>query len=407
MKKAFFSTWFLLLCLVFAGEPERPYVLLVSFDGFRADYLEWYPTPNFHQLATQGVRAEGLRPVFISKTFPNHYSIATGMYAEHHGLIANTFYDPRFNETYRISDRSKVEDPRWYEGEPIWVTAEKQGVKTASFYWVGSEAPIQGVYPSYWKRYDETVPFPARIDTVMAWFRLPPPQHPHLVLLYFHEPDATGHDYGPRSPETKQMVASLDSLLGILLDSLKALPIYPDLNLLLVSDHGMAATTPERTIKLQDYMDLTGIIQEGYEPTSFLYGVSQNRLITLRDTLEKAPHLRAYLKEEIPPRYHYRDNYRIKDLLLVADEGWLIRDITMSDSTYSRHIPQGMHGYDNSLRSMEGLFVADGPAFKNGHLRGTLENVNIYPLIAYILQIEPNPQIDGKLSEVEDLLLTK
>jgi len=405
MKKTFFPAWFLLLFLVFAGEPQRPYVLLVSFDGFRADYLEWYPTPNFHRLAAQGVMAEGLRPVFISKTFPNHYSIATGMYAEHHGLIANTFYDPRFEQTYRISDRSKVEDPRWYGGEPIWVTAEKQGVRTASFYWVGSEAPIQGVYPSYWKRYDESVPFRARIDTVMAWFRLPPQRRPHLVLLYFHEPDATGHDYGPRSPETKQMVTYLDSLLGTLLDSLKVLPIYPDLNLLLVSDHGMAATSPERTIKLQDYVDLTGIIQEGYGPTSFLYGIPKDRLVALRDVLEEAPHVRAYLKEEIPARYHYRNHYRIKDLLLLADEGWLIQDITMSDSTYFSHFPRGMHGYDNSLRSMEGLFVADGPAFKNGYRRGTFENVNIYPLITYILQIEPNPEIDGKLSKVEDLLL--
>lgn len=397
----------MLLVLVFASEPQRPYVLLVSFDGFRADYLKWYPTPNFHRLAAQGVTAAGLRPVFISKTFPNHYSIATGMYAEHHGLIANTFYDPQFDETYRISDRAKVEDPRWYGGEPIWVTAEKQGVKTASFFWVGSEAPIKGIYPSIWKQYDESVPFGVRIDSVSTWFRSPPPRRPHLVLLYFHEPDATGHDYGPRSPETKQMVASLDSLLGILLDSLKALPLYPNLNLLLVSDHGMAATSPERTLKLQNYVDLAGVTQEGYGPTSFLYGVTGDRLVTLRDGLQSVPHLRAYLKEEIPARYHYRDHYRIKDLLLVAEEGWLIQGIRMSDSAYLRHFPRGMHGYDNFLRSMEGLFVADGPAFKNGYRRGTLENVNIYPLITCILQIEPNPDIDGKLSEVEDLLLSE
>jgi len=405
MKKPFSPIWWLLLVLVFAGEPQRPYVLLVSFDGFRADYLEWYPTPNFHQLAAQGVLAKGLRPVFVSKTFPNHYSIATGMYAEKHGLIANTFYDPRFDETYRISDRSKVEDPRWYGGEPIWVTAEKQGIKTASFYWVGSEAPIKGVYSSIWKRYDESVPFRARIDSVITWFRLPLPRRPHLVLLYIHEPDATGHDYGPHSLETKQMVASLDSLLGTLLDSLKALPIYPDLNLLLVSDHGMAATSPERTIKLQDYGELTGVIQEGYGPTSFLYGVPKDRLVTLREALEKAPHLRAYLKEEIPAQYHYRDHYRIKDLLLMADEGWMILDVTKPDSVVFRHFPRGMHGYDNYLRSMEGLFVADGPAFKNGYRRGTFENVDIYPLITFILRLEPYPEIDGKLSDVEELLL--
>ena len=398
-----FTRFFCFFLVVFGlfGQSGRPYVLLVSFDGFRAEYLDWYHTPNFDRLAQQGVKAESMKPVFITKTFPNHYSIATGMYADHHGLIANTFYDAEFDATYRIRDRSAVEDARWYGGEPIWCTAEKQGVKTASYFWVGSESKAGGCQPTVWKRYDHDYPFEARIDSVVAWFQKPPKTRPHLVLLYFHEPDAAGHVFGPNSDETETAVENMDSVMGAILDRVKNLPVYKQLNIIVVSDHGMAGINPKRIINLNDYTDLSGFTQEGTGPTSFLYGGGTNRLHQVYADLKTAPHISVYLKTEIPNRLYYKNHYRIKDLLLIAHEGWSILN-------FKRPNPEryagGTHGYDNVLPSMHAIFLADGPAFKNGYLRGTFENVNIYPLIANILQLTPNTDIDGNLENIADIL---
>ena len=241
MKKHCLLLFFITLFYFSCGQGQQDaYVLLISFDGFRADYLDRYNTPNFDTFIKNGVGAVGMKPSFVTKTFPNHYSIATGMYAENHGLVGNHFYDPVLDENYTMSDRSKVEDPKFYGGEPIWVTAEKQGVKTASYFWVGSEAPIKGVYPSRWKRYDHDFPFEARIDSVADWFSLPVSERPRLCMLYFHEPDGAGHDFGPESPETGRMVTHMDSIFGIIVEKMSNLDIYPQLNIIAVSDHGMA-----------------------------------------------------------------------------------------------------------------------------------------------------------------------
>lgn len=197
MKKYFHL---ILITLLFGNTPKDSYVLLISFDGFRADYLDWYDTPNFDRLAEQGVKADGMKPVFVSKTFPNHYSIATGMYIENHGLIGNYFYDEKLDEYFTLSDRSKVEDARFYGGEPIWVTAEKQGVKSASYFWAGSAAAVGGVRPGIWKEYDHDFPFPARIDSVAKWFSLPEEKRPHLIMLYFHEPGCDRASLRPGKP---------------------------------------------------------------------------------------------------------------------------------------------------------------------------------------------------------------
>lgn len=389
-----------LLFVILFGQAGRPYVLLVSVDGFRPDYLQWTDTPNFDRLVQQGVKAKSLQSIYPTKTFPNHYAIATGMYAENHGLIANYFYDPKFDAIYQISDRNAVEDARWYGGEPIWVTAENQGVKTASYFWVGSEAPIGGVRPSIWKRYEHDFPFEARVDSVLAWFQLPEERRPHLVLLYFHEPDGVGHSYGPEGAETLAVIRELDTLLGTLMEGLEGLDIYDQLNTIIVSDHGMAATSPERTIDLTDYVSLKGITQENNGAFSSLYGESPKQLRKVYEKLSKAPHLKIYWKEEIPERWHYRNHYRVKDLLVVAEEGWSILNINRPKAEYFRG---GNHGYDNALWSMQAIFIADGPAFKDGYTRDTFENVNVYPIIAEILGIEPLAKIDGNVENVRDI----
>ncbi|MBT5720905.1 MAG: alkaline phosphatase family protein, partial [Candidatus Marinimicrobia bacterium] len=350
--------------------------------------------------------AKGMIPVFVSKTFPNHYSIATGMYAENHGLIGNHFYDAELDDNYTLSDRSKVQDAKFYGGEPIWVTAEKQGLKTASYFWVGTEAPIGGIYSSKWKKYEHNFPFEARIDSIVSWFSLPLKERPRFCSLYFHEPDWTGHETGPRSQETEAVVLHLDSLFGDLISKLEQLPISNNLNIIAVADHGMAEISSERTVDLSAYTDMSQIIQEGSGPYAFLYSKKKNIIEPAVDQLKNAEHISVYLKNEIPDRYHFKNHHRIKDALIVADEGWYIQNQAISSSsTAGEYIPTGgTHGYDNQLKSMHALFIAQGPAFKKDIVTEPFENVNIYPMIAHILGIDPSKNIDGNLNNIKHLL---
>lgn len=378
----------------------KPYVLLISFDGFRADYLEWYFTPNFDRLASKGVKAQGLKPVFVTKTFPNHYSIVTGMYIETHGLIGNDFYARDLGLHFRLSDRSMVENARFYGGEPIWVTAENQGLKTAAFFWVGSEAPIGGIFPSIWKPYDESIPFRARIDSIAAWFELPSDRRPNLALLYFNEPDGAGHNYGPKAPETEAMIEQLDEIMGLIIDKMELLSISDSLNIIVVADHGMAEVDPANVIKLYRYFNFSGLKIEGTNPYVFLSGVSPRRLNKIYKTLSRVPHLKVYLKPDIPEEWYFKNNARIKDLLVLADEGWSLA----WKPEHTKRTSRGNHGYDNNLRSMQAIFLAQGPAFKKQYTRPVFENIHIYPLLAYILDLKPNPDIDGNLDRVRDIL---
>ena len=401
-----FLAYFFLSSSCNTNKKLDPYVLLISFDGFRAEYLDWYSTPHMDKFLKKGVRSEGLIPVFVSKTFPNHYSIATGLYVENHGLIGNQFYDSKFNDYYTLSDRSKVEDPKFYGGEPIWVTAEKQGINTASYFWVGTEAPIKNTFPSKWKKYEHNFPFESRIDSVVSWFSKPFKERPQLCMLYFHEPDATGHNTGPRSKETAFVVSKMDSLFGVLIKKLSSTPVYSNLNIIVLSDHGMAEISSKRTIRLDNYTNLKDINQEGAGPYALLYGENKSRLQQTVKDLNKVDHIKAYLKKDIPERFHFKNHYRIKDVLVLADEGWYIQNQAIgSNSKTGDYIPKGgTHGYDNQLKSMHALFLASGPAFRSGIQIEPFENVNIYPLICEILNITPHPNIDGKLNDIRHIL---
>ena len=397
LKKPIYFIIISFAALIYAGNDQ--YVLLVSMDGFRADYLEITDTPNFDKMAKNGVQSEGLKPVFISKTFPNHYSIATGMYAESHGLIANSFFASDLDKYYSIRDRESVENGDFYGGEPIWVTAERQGVKTASYFWVGTVAAVAGVHPSIRKRYDEKVPFEDRIDSVMTWFSLPMSHRPRLIMLYFHEPDWTGHEYGPSSAETVVQIQRMDGILGTIMDQAEKLSIADKLNVLVVSDHGMTEVHPEQVIDLSVYTDLSDVTTAGEGPIVFLSSDSRKRLTVVYNDLQQLPNAQVYWKRDIPERWHYRDHERIPDVLIVAEEGW-----TLMPMGHGTGMPKGDHGYDNELTSMQAIFVADGPAFKSGYSREIFDNIHIYPLLAHILGLEPYAEIDGDLDAVKDLL---
>ena len=389
------------LTLLSANKNDQ-YVLLISFDGFRADYIDWYDTPNFDQIKLNGVKAKSLKPVFPTKTFPNHYSIATGMYVENHGLIGNQFLDKKLNEFYQTKDREKVEDKRFYGGEPIWSTAEKQGLKTASYFWVGSEAQAGGHYPSIWKKYDQKQSFDARIDSVIKWFEKPIKNRPRLVLLYFHEPDNTGQKYGPRSKENKLMVESVDRTIGNILNKLKTLTIYKKLNVILVSDHGMTEIDKTKKIVLSKYIDTKKIKMEGSGAYTLLYSDENNEIEKSYLKLKQLSNIDVYKKENIPDKWRFKRHHRIKDILIVAKEGWTILKDNLEGSYY--FYSKAAHGYDNDLQSMQAIFFAQGPAFKKDYTISSINNIDIYPLIAHILNIKSYHEIDGKLENVINLL---
>ena len=273
-------------------------VLLVSLDGFRRDLLDRYSPPALTALGNDGVVAAAMIPSFPTLTFPNHYSIVTGLYPAHHGIISNTMFDPVFNATFTIGS-SAVTEARWWAGEPIWVTAEKQGVKSASFFWVGSEAEIEGVRPSIYKKYDASMTFAGRVDSVLAWLSLPAAQRPRMITLYFDEPDHTEHQRGPDSPEARAAVLMVDSAIARLVGGLRTKGLYDAVDLIIVSDHGMANISPDRYVFITDVIDTLNVrtidrgpIWEGWA----LNGDNAGLVAALR----KLPHVQAWLKDSVP-----------------------------------------------------------------------------------------------------------
>jgi len=365
-------------------KPYRNYVVLVSLDGFRWDYNILYKTPNLNKLAVEGVKADRLIPSFPTVTFPNHYTIATGLYPDHHGLISNNFKVQELGLSYRIGDRAAVENPAFYGGEPIWVTARKQGVIAASFFWIGSEAPVQGLHPDYWKKYDETVTYEARIDTVIKWLSYPENKRPELVTLYFDEPDVTGHKYGPVSPETGRVVERLDSLIGVLRSKLSSLPYGERINFILLSDHGMGPVSSERYINLRDLVPARMIKSISGSNPVLMIDPAEGKKDSILLLLNTGHGIKSWSKSQVPERLHFGTNPRIPEIIVAADSSWSIG--TRSEASSIRG---GSHGYDNSDSDMYAIFYAAGPAFRKNYSFSQLNNTDIYGMICRILQLKP------------------
>lgn len=378
-------------------ERDTPYVVLFSLDAFRWDYDSIYGTPALDDIARRGVMAERLIPSFPTKTFPNHYTIATGLYPDHHGLVNNSFYAPDLDLIYRIGDRTMVSNDAFYGGEPMWVTARKKGMKTASFYWVGSEAPVQGIQPDYWKPYDEEVPFGDRVDTVLKWLSLPKNSRPHLVTLYFEEPDAVSHSSGPVSPETGAVVRSLDSLLGVLRSGIAKLPHAGSINLIVLSDHGMTEVDDSRYNYIFDTLPQTMVKRiYGGNPVWAVEPFAGKRDSVLL-LLNMQRGIKAYARESLPAYLHYGTHPRIPGIVLIADPGWTA-GLGAQPGRYSK----GDHGYDWKCKDMHSIFYAEGPAFKQGFMADTLYNVDIYNIVTGILGLEPAPN-DGDPTRISPL----
>jgi len=365
-------------------------VVLVSLDGWRWDYIDKATVPTLRALARRGVRAEGLISPFPSKTFPSHYTIVTGLYPARHGIVSNNMVDSTIPGRFSLSDRKVQADPRWWGGEPLWVTAERQGRKSGTMFWPGSDVEIAGVRPSYWKNYDGRVPNQARVDQVLEWLRLPDVRRPSLVTLYFSDVDTIGHDEGPESAEVLAAAARLDQMVERLVSGIDAAGLASRANFVIVSDHGMAALSTDRTIVLDDYLDVSAVDVVDWSPILGL-APRAGSVDQIYGKLKSGhPSLEVYRREEIPAEYRLRGHPRVPPIIGIADEGWHITSkASLQAAAKQGRQERGDHGYDPRLRSMHGLFIATGPRFREGVSVPAFENVHLYALICSILGLTP------------------
>ena len=382
-------------------QPQQNKTLLISFDGFKYNYLQKVDTPHFDSLAAGGVRAEGLIPVFPSKTFPNHYSIATGLYPENTGLVGNTMYDPKWDEWYRIRDRQAVENGKWYGGEPIWNTLEKQGLRTGTMFWVGSEADIQGMHPTYWKSFDGDMADRARIDTVVKWMSYPDTSAVDFATLYFEHVDSKGHWYGTQSDSVKDAIRKSDELLGYLKEKMNAQKLWKNTNIIVLSDHGMVDLSADKLIILDSIIDLDRAERIIWGPMTMIQPKEGQKERLYKALKSAEDNYRVYKKEELPERYRL-DHRRVFDIVMVADLGYtVLKEEEVPE--FRESLPRATHGYDYSHKAMHAFFIAHGPAFREGAEIPAFKNIHVYELVNHLMGTRPAPN-DGSLDSVRVLL---
>lgn len=383
----------LVLALAVAGAVAQraasPILILVSFDGFRWDYIDRGETPHLLALAARGVRAAGLVPSFPSFTFPNHYTIVTGLYPEHHGVVANTMEEPGWPERFTMAGLTS-RDGWWWGGEPMWVTARKQNRRAGSVFWPGTEAAVQGIRPDYWLPFDDEMPNVDRVNHLLDLVALPEGEQPSFLTLYFSEVDHVGHDYGPDSPEMSEALRHVDASLGLLENGIRDLRLADRTTLVVVSDHGMTPVSDQRAIFLDDYVDLSSV--EVVEWGQLLQlrprrGTADEIYRSIRD---RHPSMAVYKRDEVPDRLHYRASARIQPVLGLAAEGWEITSHARWQNDLERHRKRGgAHGYDPRLKSMHGLFVAAGPGIRRGVVSPEFENIHVYDFLCGVLGLTP------------------
>ncbi len=389
-----FSFLFFLIPLN-AHNPKQHYTVIVSLDGFRWDYPTMYNTPNLDRMGEEGVKAVML-PSFPASTFPNHYTIATGLVPAHNGIVNNSFWDAKYKRHYSMGDSATRNNPDYYLGEPIWITAQKQGLKTGNMYWVGSDIAIKGTHPTYHRRWTAKprLSFEQRIDTVLTWLQKTEEERPQLIMLYFEEPDGSGHHNGPHSKETDAVVRHVDSLMGVLRSRIESLPFADNINLIVTSDHGMVEISPERVVNMSQYLKPEWCeVIEGHTPTSIFS--KDGCRDSILNALKGVAHIHVWKKEEVPAELKYSDSDRIGDIVVAPELGWQFTDVIRKD--------KGAHGYFPQSPEMQVIFRAIGPDFKQGYTSTSFVNVDIYPLLSYLLQIVPE-KTDGQFERIKGIL---
>lgn len=382
---------------------DKPYLVLVSLDGFRWDYQDLYDAPALDRIAENGVRAERMLPVFPTLTFPNHYSIATGLFPANHRLIGNHFPGENGDGWYTIRDREAVQDGRWYAGEPVWVAAEKAGMVTAAYFFVGTEADIQGVEMTHWNAFDQHVPSETRVTQVLDWLALPAAQRPHLVTLYFETVDSVTHKYGPGSAESIAAISEVNVHLEQLLDGIEALPHGEQVYVVVVSDHGQLPSQFDREIMFLDaHVAIEGltIVDHASSVYIWLSEAHKQRARQIVDAINANwDHGRAILREEAPEAWRVTAEAGFADVIVMADPGYLVASTPekLSGSL-------GNHGWSPEAEGMHAIFLAQGPRLPNGQRIGPIRAVDVYPLMLQILGLPVPQDIDGDPGRLLPLL---
>ncbi|MEN1726943.1 MAG: ectonucleotide pyrophosphatase/phosphodiesterase [Pseudomonadota bacterium] len=370
-------------------EAETTPLLLISIDGFRHDYFDLTDTPALDRLVSGGFKADSLHHVFPTKTFPTHYSVVTGRHPGTHGIVANSMWDPIRQTSFSLGNRDAVMDGYWYEGgEPIWVTAEKQGLTAAAMFYPGTEARIHRTRPTYWQPYNPRVSYDERVAQVLEWMDLPVEQRPDLITLYFSAIDSAGHRDGPRSEAAARALADMDGYLLDLIEGLEGRGLLDQMHILLTSDHGMSRVYIDQYVLLDEYLDLRRLRISEWGPASHLWAGDLGAE-EIHDTLKDAhPNMQVWLREEVPARFHFGSHHRVPDVLALADLEWML-----SNRPYmigrTQHSLMGMHGWDPAYFEMHGMFVAHGPAFAPGSRSPSMRSIDLYALMADLLEIEP------------------
>ncbi len=375
-----------------------PLTILVSIDGFRPDYLDRGVTPNLSALVKDGVFA-AMRPSFPSKTFPNHYTLVTGLRPDEHGIVANNMTDAALpGVRFAMSNTAAVLDRRWWdEAEPIWVTAERAKILTGTVSWPGSEAPIHGIWPKHWAHFDQSFSSDLRVDMLLAWLDLPPSDRPQLTTIYFDIVDYAGHHSGPDSPQVSAAAAKVDAAIGRLRAGLAARKLAA--NLVIVSDHGMAALSDDRRVFIDDLLPKDAYSALELGPIGTIYPNPGHEAEVEKALLEPHPHFQCWRKADIPARLHYGHNPRVAPIFCLSETGW---SLTTHDY-HPREVTVGDHGYDNASPEMAATFIANGPAFRHGVKLKTFDNVDVYPLLAKLIGVAPQPN-DGALADLQPAL---
>lgn len=379
----------------FSLQPEEQKVLVVSFDGFRWDYLYKVPTPHFHYIMKNGVHVNQVTNVFITKTYPNHYTLVTGLFAENHGIVANDMFDPILNKSFSLEHMDIYDSKFWEEATPIWITNQRAGHASGAAMWPGTDVKIHDTFPTYYLPYNESVSFEDRVAKIIEWFTAKDPIN--LGFLYWEEPDDTGHDVGPDSPLMGSVISDVDHKLGYLIKMLKRAKLWNNVNLIVTSDHGMTQCSKQRVIELDRYLDKEHYTLIDHSPVAAILP-KEGKFDEVYDALASAhPNLTVYKKEEIPERWHYKHNDRVQPIVAVADEGWYILQNKSDDFLL------GNHGYDNALAEMHPIFLAHGPAFRKNFTKEAMNSTDLYSLLCHLLNITALPH-NGSFWNVQDLL---
>lgn len=367
-------------------------LILVSIDGLRWDYLDRTPTPNLDRIAA-GVRAESLQPPFPSYTFPSHYTLVTGLHPENHGIVSNVFYDPERRDQFKLGAAEDMVDGTWWLGEPLWNTAEKQGMIAATLFWPGSEAPIGGMRPSEWTPYDSAMSHKARVNRVIGWLGRPDTERPGFMTLYFSAVDSAGHGHGPDAAEVDATLGGVDSALGDLLGGIEELGLADKVDIVVVSDHGMAPKDPDKVVILDEGADLSGVHVVEYSPLFQARIPDADKALAVQQGLDALDHVRCHLAAQTPPEWHYRSHRAIGDVVCLADDGWQLSQRAYFEANPGRFVG-GTHGWDPAWKAMHGVFLADGPRFADGVRIDTLHAVDVYGVLCAALGLTPAPN-DG------------